>query len=226
MNRFVTGILIIVSAVPAMLSGGCGHDSVQSRNDGTELMLHRMQAVDKLTLAQMRVTKMATIDDIPIDSARGARQVVAALLDAVKVGDRKAAYSYDTYLSAYIDMSEITEADLNVDEESKRVRITLPKPEVELAGRDMEIREEHYRVTGLRTAIGPAERVALKEKMNSSLKEEISADNEFSDKLTETARRRGEIFFKELLGDLGYTVSVEWRDGRADVSGPASGFHQ
>ena len=189
-------------------------------------MLHRMQAVDKLTLAQMRVTKMATIDDIPIDSARGARQVVAALLDAVKVGDRKAAYSYDTYLSAYIDMSEITEADLNVDEESKRVRITLPKPEVELAGRDMEIREEHYRVTGLRTAIGPAERAALKEKMNASLKEEIGADNEFSDKLTETARRRGETFFKELLGDLGYAVSVEWRDKTADISGPALGLHR
>ncbi|MDE5887809.1 MAG: DUF4230 domain-containing protein [Muribaculaceae bacterium] len=44
------------------------------------------------------------------------KQMSAALIDAVKVGNRKAAYSYNTYLRAYIDLSGLPEEDVKVDE--------------------------------------------------------------------------------------------------------------
>jgi len=88
--------------------------------------------------------------------------------------------------------------------------IRLPEPEVMLAGRDAWIREDHYRVTGLRSDIGPAERAALKEKMNTALRAEVEESDEFRRPLVENARKRGEAFFKEMLGDLGYTLTVTW----------------
>lgn len=96
-----SAVLMLLSAV------GCGHKDPQVSVPAEEIVLSRVQSVDRLTLARMRVTKMATIDDLRLEDAKGPKQVVAALMDAVKIGDRKAAYSYDTYMSAYIDLTEL-----------------------------------------------------------------------------------------------------------------------
>lgn len=201
-----------VSAAVALLSlCACGHKEEAVGVPVEEIVLSRVQSVDKLTLAQMRITKMATIDDIKLEDAKGAKQVVAALVDAVKIGDRKAAYSYDTYMSAYIDLSALGPGDVRVDTAARVVALTLPAPRTELTGRDMQIREDHYRVTGLRTAIGPAERAALKEKMNEHLRQEVRDDPEFARMLDTNARRRADSYFRELLGDLGYNVEISYR---------------
>lgn len=200
--------LLLAAAALSSLASCSAPETVQESD--SEIMLRRVKAVNRLTLAQMRVTKMATVGDLPLDSARGMRQTVAALADALKIGDRKAAYSYDTYLTAYVDLSETGKEDITVNDEVKHVTIRLPEPEVAFAGRDAEIREDHYRVTGLRSDIGPAERAALKEKMNTALRAEIEESDEFRRQLVENARKRGEAFFKELLGGMGYTVTVKW----------------
>lgn len=200
----------LLSASAALLAFASCAAPETVRESDSEIMLRRVRAVNRLNLAQMRVTKMATVGDLPLDSARGMRQTIAALADAVKIGDRKAAYSYDTYLTAYVDLSAIGKEDITVDESLKSITIRLPEPEVTFAGRDAEIREDHYRVTGLRSDIGPAERAALKEKMNTALRAEVEESDEFRRPLVENARKRGEAFFKELLGDLGYTVTVTW----------------
>ena len=75
-----------------------------------------LRSVNKLVLAQMTVSKMATIDDLPLDDARGIKQTAAAMLDIIKIGNRKAAYSYDTYLRAYVDMSQLSPDDVRVDQ--------------------------------------------------------------------------------------------------------------
>lgn len=224
MARPVKTVVAAVVAAVCLLSFSCGRETPPPHENDAGIMLRRVQASDRLVLARMRVTKMATVDDVPLDSARGVRQVIAALADAAKIGSRKAAYSYDTYLSAYVDLSETGEEDITVDESGRRVRIRLPEPEVRMEGRDAVIREDHYRVTGLRTAIGPAERAALKEKMNTSLREEVDGNDEFSRILVENAKRRGETFFRELFADLGYETSVEWGGGGTDISGPAHGL--
>ncbi len=51
-----------------------------------------------------------------------------------------------------------------IDETAKTAELTLPAIRTEFQGRDIAMKEEHYRVTGLRSQIGSKERAELKEK--------------------------------------------------------------
>ncbi|MDE7409507.1 MAG: DUF4230 domain-containing protein [Muribaculaceae bacterium] len=159
----------------------------------------------------MTISKMATIDDIDINKAEGMKQTVAGLMDAVKVGDRKAAYSYDTYLRAYLDLSGLTPEDIKVDDATKTITLNLPSVQTEFAGRDLEIREDHYRVSGLRAHIDPKERAEIKEKMNTVLKKEVEEKSEFRSRLEAEGRMKADTYFKALLGTDGYNVIVNFK---------------
>lgn len=197
-------LIFAMSLVAAVLAGCGGED--QGRKYYTEV-----KSVDKLVLAQMTVTKMATVSDQSLDDAQGLKQTVAAIADAVKIGKRKAAYSYSTYLRAYMDMSDFSPSDIIVDDRNKVIILNLPEIKTEFAGRDLGIREEHYRVSGLRSDINANERAALKERMNETLKKEVKEDPEFRDKLEAQARGKAKDFFTSLLGKDGYTVTVNFR---------------
>lgn len=191
----------------ALLSG-C--DMLAPKDAGRN-MLSEVKSVNKLVLAQMAVSKMATIDDIDLSKAEGLKQTTAGLLDAIKFGNRKAAYSYNTYLRASIDLSTMTEGDIKVNESAKTITVTLPPVQTEFIGRDMEIREDHYRVTGLRSQINAKERAELKEQMNAMLKHEVEVKTEFHNKLEATARAKCESYFRTLLGHEGYNVIVKFK---------------
>ena len=49
------------------------------------MLFSEVKSVDKLILARMTVSKMATIDDIPLSEAEGLKQTSASLLDALKL---------------------------------------------------------------------------------------------------------------------------------------------
>ncbi|MDE6418014.1 MAG: DUF4230 domain-containing protein [Duncaniella sp.] len=182
-----------------------GHD--EERNYYAEV-----RSVDKLVLAQMAVTKMATIDDLKLEEADGVRQAAMAVVDALKIGNRRAAYSYSTYLRAYIDLSALTPEDVSVDERKRTITLTLPAVQTEYLGRDIAMREEHYRVTGLRSAIDAGERAAIKEKMNTALRREVEEKPFFRDRLVAEARAKASAYFGAILGGDGYTVNVEFKD--------------
>lgn len=201
-SRFLLPIL-----AGAVVMVACHH-----ADDRARLYYSEVASVNKLVLAQMSVSKMATIDDISLSDADGMRQTAAALLDAVKIGDRKAAYSYDTYLRAYVDLSSLTPDDVRVDDADRTVTITLPGVKTEYLGRDMEIREDHYRVTGLRSEIDARERAAIKEQMNAVLKREVEEKPLFRDKLVGEAKGKAQTYFQSLLGGDGYAVTVKFRE--------------
>ena len=203
---------ILPSILLCSLATGLGSCA---KDDGSEkVLISEVKSVDKLILARMAVSKMATIDDIPLSDAEGLRQTSAALLDAIKVGKRKAAYSYDTYLRAYIDLSDLTPDDIKIDKSTKTITLSLPPVLTEYLGRDMEIREDHYRVTGLRSEIDATERAALKEHMNTVLKNEVKNKSAFRDKLVTEAEAKARSYFSSLLGKDGYTVIINFREDR------------
>lgn len=173
--------------------------------------LSEVKSVNKLLLAQMTISKMATIDDIDLSKASGLKEITAGLIDALKVGDRKAAYSYDTYLRAYIDLSGVTADDVTVDKASKTITLVLPAVQTEFAGRDAQIREDHYRVTGLRSRIDSKERADIKEHMNEVLRREVEEKSDFRSRLESEARSRCASYFQSLLGGDGYNVVVKFR---------------
>lgn len=199
--KIFTHSLIAVAMLGLLASCSHGNDD--------RAFYSEVKSVNKLVLAQMAISKMATVDDISLDEASGMKQTLAAITDAAKIGSRKAAYSYDTYLRAYIDLSTLQPEDVKV--EGKVITLTLPQVQTEFTGRDIQIREEHYRVTGLRSEIDAKERAAIKEKMNTSLKREVEEKPLFRNRLTEEARAKATTYFKSLLSKDGYTVNVNFK---------------
>lgn len=202
-STLIIGCMLVLLAVSGGCSDGC--------NEAKQLLVSQIRRCNRLNLGEMRISKTATIEDLKLSDADGPRQTVAALLDAVKIGDRKAVYSYDTYLTAFIDLSAFSEKDVDIDTGAKRVRITLPSVQTHMSGRDVAVREDHYRVTGLRSQVSPAERAAVKEKMSRHLKEEITSDKRYSDILVGRAQQRAIEYFNNLLSHDGYTVEINFR---------------
>lgn len=200
--RGVRRCLAFVAAV--LLLASCKSD------DGARAFYSELRSVNKLVLGQMTITKLATVDDLRLDEADGMRQTAAALLNQLKIGDRKAAYSYSTYLRAYVDMSALGEDDISIDERNKRVRVKLPPVQTEFAGRDLTVREEHYRVTGLRSSIGAEERARVKENMSAALREEVESKPYFRRQLVERAQAKARAYFSALAAQNGYTAEVEF----------------
>lgn len=195
-----------MTACTVFMLAGCAHEE-DSRNYYSEV-----KSVNKLVLAQMTVSKMATIDDLKLEEANGLKQAAGALIDAMKIGDRKAAYAYDTYLRASIDLSALAPEDVRVDKKARTITLNLPAVTTEYLGRDLGIREIHYRVTGLRSQIDAEERAAVKEKMNTMLKREVEDRPFFREKLIAQAKTKAVAFFQALLGSEGYTVAVNFKN--------------
>ena len=141
--------------------------------------------------------------------------------DWYKVGKRIAVYSYDTYLKAFIDMNLLAPDDMEFDEENKTVRVTLPPVQIEIAGRDMEMRKEYENVGMFRTEITSQERARMKEKANEELKKELAGNPEYKQKLNEAARRKARSYFESLLRDAGYTAYIRF----SDESTPSGDFN-
>lgn len=194
---FMATLLLLVS---------CSHDS-EEKKPRTDVF-STLQDVGRLDLARMSVGKVGTITDPSFRKSATLAGKAEALVDKLKVGDRIAVYSYDTYLRASIDLTALTPDDITVDEDNHTVELRLPPVKVEYDGRDITLREEHYRVSGMRSDISPAERSRLKEQMNNEVKKEISADPVLSDRLRATAERRAVSYFTSLLSDMGYEGNV------------------
>lgn len=181
--------------------------------DGNDARLYiALKDVHRLTLAEMSINKMGTIDDMTWDNAEGVSEHIGAFINKFKAGKRIGVYSYNTYLQAYIDLDELTEDDVKVDKKGSRVTLVLPPVKVAYVGRDMGIKEEHLRVTGLRSAITPQERAKVKEVMNEALKKEIGNSPELSKSLVEDAKFKARQYFSILLENLGYDSDITFKE--------------
>lgn len=159
-------------------------------------LYEEIRYADKMEFASMNVTKTMKTERT----------------DWYKLGKRIAAYSYDTTLKAYLDLSKFEPDDIEFDEENKTARVTLPPLEVEVAGRDMELRKEYENIGLFRSSIDPKERAKMKEMANASLKKELDSNPEFKQKLIDAGRRKARIYFETLLKNSGYTAIVRFSD--------------
>ena len=200
MKRKNLYIWIIVAVAVAALAAGVWY-AVQPRRQELRLF-SELRDMQSLVLAEMSLNKVGEISD---EGATG----VAAVVNSLKIGKRVAVYSYNTYLEAYMDLSELTAADVAVDGRGRFAKLVL---RTRFVGRDMEVVEEHYRVSGLRSDVSPRERSQLKELMNASLKKEVEGNDEYRRMLTEQARAKAVGFFTALLRGRGYECEVSVRE--------------
>lgn len=198
MKRWIFRILALAMFLPALC--GCAEKEEEPRLD----LCSELQSVDRLELGRMTVGKVGMITDPSYSQAKSLEKKATALFNKMKIGTRIGVYSYDTYLVAYIDLSRLRPEDVATDEESKVVRIKLPPVEIMTDGRDVTLKEEHCRVTGLRSLITPSERARLKRQMAAEVKKEIARDEAGKRMLRTTAEAKAKVWVRELLGNMGY----------------------
>ena len=159
-------------------------------------MIEEIRQVNRMEFASLAVTKT----------------VKTERSDWYKVGKRIAVYSYDTHLKAFIDMNLLSPDDIEFDEENKTVHVTLPPVQIEIAGRDMQMKKEYENVGIFRTEITSQERAKMKEKANAELKKELQGNPEYKQRLDQTARQKARSYFETLLKNAGYTPSIRFSD--------------
>lgn len=209
MSRGLYGVMFALVMSVLLIAWGCRSESEDAESPGQEVdMVSVVRDVGRLQLARMSIGKVGTIKDPSFRKSEGLMGKAEALVDKMKVGERIAVYSYDSYIGAYIDLSKLSDDDIKVDPEKRIVNIRLPKVEVATEGRDITLREEHYRVSGMRSDISPSERAALKEQMSREVKREIAADDGLRERLREIARRRAVTFLTGMMAEMGYEARI------------------
>ncbi|MDE6290203.1 MAG: DUF4230 domain-containing protein [Muribaculaceae bacterium] len=183
-------VLSILLALPFLFA--C---SKEQAPDHTQLY-EEIRQVNRMEFASLAVTKT----------------VKTERTDWYKVGKRIAVYSYDTYLKAFIDMNLLAQEDLEFDEENKTVSVTLPPIQIEIAGRDMEMKKEYENVGMFRTEITSQERTKMKEKANEELKKELKGNPEYKQRLDRAARQKARSYFESLFKNAGYYPSIRFSD--------------
>ncbi len=182
--------MILLMALPFFW--GCSKQQAPDHS----LLYEEIRHVDKLEFASMAVTKT----------------VKTERTDWYKVGKRIAVYSFDTYLKAYIDLYEFDPEDMEFDEETKTVKVTLPPIKIDIAGRDMNMKKEYENVGMFRTEIDSKERAKMKEKASDDLRKELEGNPDYKKKLDESARRKARSYFETIFKNAGYTAYIRFSD--------------
>lgn len=201
-SRHIFNTSIILVLLGSIL--GCG------RKEEPIDVYSRLTDMSQLELARMTVEKVGMISDRDIHEANTLAGKAEALIDAVKIGKRIGVYSYDTYVTAYIDLNDLHQEDVEIDRKNGSAKIKLPPVQIRIDGRDPQLREEHYRVTGLRSEIKPEERAALKSQMAAEAKGEILKRAETSSQLRVAAEYKAKTWFTRLLENWGYKAEVRF----------------
>lgn len=176
-----------------LLMTGITYVSCDRKDDSFKTEIYQeIRSVNKMALASMSITKTAKLESS----------------DWYTIGKRIAVYSYDSYMRAYIDLSELQPDDFIFDDDNMKVRVILPPVRTEITGRDMGMRKEYENIGLLRSELDSKERAEIKEKANASFKKEVENNPVFKKRLTDTAERKARAFFENLFASRGYHAEV------------------
>lgn len=199
-RRFVS-VASLASALAVMTMTSCssgtkGDAVTTDKLPASVEMYQELKSVDKMVFASMSITK-----SVKMESSAW-----------YKVGKRIAVYSYDSYMRAYIDMSQLQASDMVLDEANHTVQITLPAVTTEVTGRDMTMRKEYENIGLFRSELDSKERAEMKEKANESFVREVQENPQFRKQLTEAAQRKARKYFEALCESAGYAASVKFKN--------------
>lgn len=170
-----------------------------------------LHEVNRLELSKMTVGKVGTVSDPEWKDTKDWEGKARFFWNSMKVGKRIGVYSYDTYVIAYIDLSKLRPEDITVDSGTGTVDILLPPVEVMVDGREPQLHEEHYRVTGFRSRITPEERARLKAQMAKEVKKELASSREGMEALKKIAQAKAGVWITELVRNWDLTANIEFR---------------
>lgn len=209
-NAFAMKRILILPILITLLSACLS--ACREKTDHVAEMTSRLRDVSRLELAQMTIGKVGMISDHKYEDAKTIEEKTKAMVNAMKIGNRIGVYSYDTYLIAYIDLSELSNDDIEFDEKTNVVHVVLPPVKVMTDGREPQLHEVHYRVTGLRSSIKPEERAKLKAQMAAEVKKEVAGYEGSKEILRDEARKKATAWFENIITSWGYTPDITFKD--------------
>lgn len=180
--------ILSMCALMALTLASCAKSSEKE-------LYEEIKSTDKMVFATMSITKMAKMESS----------------DWYTIGKRIAVYSYDSYMRAYIDLSELQPGDIKVNDKDMTVSVTLPPVITEVTGRDMEMNREYENIGMLRSDLDSKERAEIKEKANASFKAEVEDNPAFKQHLIDAAQRKARKYFETLFEANGYTASIDFK---------------
>lgn len=155
-----------------------------------------IKSADKMVFASMAITKTAVMDDAKYDF----------------LGDRVAVYSYNSYMQAFINLTDLLPSDIVFDDKNHTVTVTLPAVQTELTGRDMQMRKVYENIGLLRADLDSQERAQMKEKANQDLNREVVNNPAFRQQLTDAAKRKARAYFEAMFESTGYTPTINFKN--------------
>ena len=183
-------------------------------------LFFELKDINELVLAEVRVEKTFVIDDpeIHFKDIGSKSGVFVDIVDWVKrktsVGKRIGIYSFGTYYSAYIDLSQLSEEDVVIDRKNKSCLLVLPAIEIKEWGRDFELKTEHERTSLYRNKLTPQDKAKAKNEASKILVEEMGKDGRFKQELTDSAKDKAQAYFKTLLSNWGYQSEIRFKEAK------------
>lgn len=177
-----------------------------------------LKDIQELSFAEVQIETLGTIKDPDIQFREiGKRNgffsdAIDWLEGTFSSGTRVGVYSFNTTYRAFIDLGELSPADINIDQKKNFCKITLPVIRVKTLGRDFTLEAVYERRSWYRPEITAKEKERLKNKASEKLREESINNEEFYASLQSEAQRKARIWFTTLLNNRGYNSEISFRE--------------
>ena len=165
-----------------------------------------LQEVGKLELIEYRTEEIFVIssDQKRLKSIQSLEDVGNYLSSLFEIGDRIGIYSFDFYSIAYINLYDLHDSDLQYDQESKSIQLTLPEIEIEPIGRGGTLKLLHERVNGNKKSITSEERQNMQRQAVSLAKQNLLPGTPKYQELVSKAQSKAQAYFTSILRSRGY----------------------
>lgn len=182
----------ILFASALLLTAGCSEKKSETLTDKLNHQFSRMSEMAELGTVEYTITKIVKASDEAI----------------YKFGDRKIIFSSKATMKAGIDLADFSRQNISVDEKTKSVMVTLPKPE--LLSFNMPPEDTHvvYQKIGMvRSNFSTAERLLLLTQGERAILNDI--DNLG---IMEDAEENARQFFVTMLTQVGFeNITVKFQ---------------
>lgn len=165
------------------------------------LVASELHEVGKLELVEYRTEEIFIISpkEQSLKSVKTLEELSNYLSDLLTIGDRVGVYSFENYSVAYIDLTQISDEDIDFDPSTKSIQLTLPPIQVEPIGRSGNIRKLHERVSGLQEGITSEERRQMQNEASALAIKALAPGTAKYRDLVAQAEQKARAFFTGML---------------------------
>ena len=184
---------IIAAVGLLLLAAGCSNSTDDTLGRQLDRRMKNLAETSELGTVEYTVTKIIKAND---NSA------------AYKLGDRKIIFSCKATIKAGIDLADFSRQDISVDEETKSVAVSLPKPRILSFSMPPEDTHIVYEKVGvLRSNFSTADRMQLLTQGEAAIMADVDNLGIMKD-----AENYARLFFQSVLTQTGFeNITVNFR---------------